>query len=235
MTAAPEHPPAPRPSLYESIFIVPQAHVAITRVDFQVEMYELFHRTPGGRLGHIVGTLATLLGTLALSERASGSLAPGVGLLAAIALWGAAVDRLVGGLTALLGAALVALVHFAAPSLGADLTACALGLVFGGCAVQTFSHLFEDVPPPQSGSTGFVPVGRWLRGITAREVVRSTLLTLLVFYWLELWATFRIWPLQILHVLMRLGYRPEARRRLDARVREIIAHPTSDWRRPRAG
>ena len=235
MTGPSDPAPAWRPSLRESIFIVPQAHVAITRVDFQVEMYELFHRTAGARLGHMLGTLAILLGTLGLLERASGSYAPGLALFASMALWGAAVDRAVGALAALLGAGLVAFVHVAAPSLGRDLTTCALALVAGGCAVQTFSHLFEDVPPPQSGTTEFVPMARWLRAVTAREVVRSTLLTLLVFYWLELWATFRIWPLQLLHVLMRLGYRPDERRRLDARVREIIAHPTSDWRRPRAG
>src|SRR5205823_3295088 len=110
--------------------------------------------------------------------------------------------------------------------------AIAGALLIGGCVIQTFSHMFEEVPPPQSGSAEFVPFGRWIRAVGAREIVRSTVLTFGVFIWLELWATPRIWPLQLLHLLMRAGHRPELKRKLAARVAAILAAPLSDWRRP---
>src|SRR5262245_57890980 len=89
-----------RPSLAERIFIVPMAHTRVTDAAFQMEMYELFHRTGGGRLGHLVGTPAILLGALMLLARTPGAAAPLLAgaLVLVIAAWALAVDRLVGGL-----------------------------------------------------------------------------------------------------------------------------------------
>ena len=95
------------------------------------------------------------------------------------------------------------------------------------------SHVFEDVPPPLSGAPGFVPPRAWLRGIRLRDVVRASLQAVFVFFWLEMWATFRILPIQVLHLLMRAGHRPGLRIALDARVAAILDAPAGDWRRPR--
>lgn len=83
-------------------------------------------------------------------------------------------------------------------------------------------------------SAWFVPVGTWRRRVGARGVLRVALLTVVVYFWLELWASFRILPLQLLHLLMRAGHRPDLRRALDARIAAILSEPASGWRRPDA-
>lgn len=215
----------------ERLFIVPKAHTALLDTRFQVEMYELFHRTAIGRIGHMVGTPAILLGVFIALQLASGGPFVGLAVLAAIAAFALRVDRLVALVTALLGLGLVGASAALIPSLSAPVWTVA-ALVFGGCLVQTLSHVAEEIPPPHSGTDRFVPALDWLRKITVREVVRSTVMLFGVFYWLEMWATFRIWPLQILHVLLALGYRPELRRALDERSAAIVAEPASDWRSP---
>lgn len=216
----------------EKLLIVPRAHTALLDTRFQIEMYELFHRTWGGRLGHIVGTPLILTGTFVALHAATHSAVPGALVLFAMSVFALRVDRMVAVLTALLGAALVGLAANLAPSDLADAAALSLGLVLGGCALQTFSHAFEDVPPPHSGTTEFVPVGSWFRAQPVVEFIRTGVMLVGVFFWLELWATYRIWPLQILQMLTWLGYRPELRAALDARSAEIVAHPTSSWRVP---
>jgi uncharacterized membrane protein YGL010W len=230
-------PPVRSGTLAERLLIVPAAHTHIGHLRFQVEMYELFHRTPGGRLGHGLGTPTILFGVLMLVSRAPGPAAPllAAGLVLGIAAWGAALDRVVGAVTLVLGAALAVGAAASGRAIGdGALVAVGLALVLGGCAVQTFSHLFEDVPPPLSGAKGFVPLPAWLARIGVVAALRAAALTLGIFYWLELWASLRLLPIQVLHLMMRAGFRPELRRALDARVAEILAEPTADWRRPRA-
>jgi hypothetical protein len=219
------------PSLAEHLFIVPAAHTRLADVAFQAEMYELFHRTPAGRIGHMIGTPTILLGVLMLISRAPGAAAPllAVALAFGIAAWGLVIDRLAGLVTSIATALLAVSAFVLARALGPE---TALALVFGGCAVQTFSHAFEDVPPPLSGAADFVPPSAWLRRARLLEVVRAASLTVGVFFWLEMWATFRILPLQVLHLLMRAGHRPELRGALDARVSAILAAPASDWKQP---
>lgn len=227
-------PISPKYTRAETFLIVPRAHTALLDTRFQIEMYELFHRTWGGRIGHIVGTPMILFGTFLGLQSATGSPVAGTIVLLAMSAFALRVDRLVAALTALLGAVLVGVAAQIAPAaLGAAGLSVA-ALVVGGCALQTLSHAFEDVPPPHSGTTEFVPVGRWLRERPLIEFVRSGIMVVAVFYWLELWATFRIWPLQILQILTWLGYRSDLREQLDARSAEIVADPTSDWRTPMA-
>jgi uncharacterized membrane protein YGL010W len=223
------------PSLAERLFIVPAAHTRLADVAFQAEMYELFHRTPAGRIGHMIGTPTILLGVLVLTSRAPGAAAPllAVALAFGIAAWGLVIDRLAGLVTSIATALLAVSAFVLARALGPETAlAAALALVLGGCSVQTFSHAFEDVPPPLSGAAEFVPPSAWLRRARLREVVRAASLTVGVFFWLEMWATFRILPLQVLHLLMRAGHRPELRSALDARVSAILAAPASDWKQP---
>jgi hypothetical protein len=222
-------------TLGERVLIVPMAHTELGDVSFQLEMYELFHRTPGGRIGHMIGTPTILFGLFLLVSRI-----PGVGaglvagaLITAIAAWGLVIDRLTGAVTLALCTGLGLGALAAGASLGAQAIVVGIALAVAGCLVQTLSHLFEHVPPPQSGTTEFVPVRTWLRGIGVVDALRSALLTFAVFFWLELWATLRIWPIQVLHVLMRVGHRRALRRALEERVAEILADPAADWKRPR--
>jgi hypothetical protein len=163
------------------------------------------------------------------------SLAPGpaVAVIAAaivlgMAAWGGALDRAAGMVTAAVGAVLASAAYAASRALDPRV---GLALVLGGCAVQTFSHLFEDVPPPLSGADRFVPLRVWVRGVDFRIVVRAAVQTVLIFYWLELWASFRILPLQVLHLMMRAGHRPALRRAVDARVAEILGGRADGWQR----
>ncbi len=224
--------PQPTYSAADRIFIVPAAHVAIFRTRFQVEMYELFHRTLGGRLGHMIGTPTIVLGVLTVLHAATGLHWPGGLVIAGIVLVGLATDVLAASITGLLGLVLLGSAAALSAQVGGWALATGIGLIVLGCLVQTLSHAFEDVPPPHSGTSHFVPMGEWLRSITPREFLRSAVMTVGVFYWLELWATFRIWPLQVLHVLLALGYRPALRAELDARMEAIVEQPETDWRRP---
>jgi len=224
-----------RASMAEALFIVPAAHTRLADVSFQTEIYELFHRTLGARIGHLIGTPSVLFGTLLLASGAPGAAAPVlvIGLILGVAAFGVAVDRLAGLATAIASVLLAVAALLLTQALGPETAlVVALSCVFGGCAVQTFSHVFEDVPPPVSGSPEFVTPSAWRRRVRVFELLRLTLLTFLVFYWLELWACFRILPLQILHLLMWAGHRPDLRRALDARMAAILAAPASDWRRP---
>jgi hypothetical protein len=217
-------------TLGERLFIVPSAHTRIVDLSFQVEMYELFHRTAIARAGHMIGTSTLLFGVFVIASRAPGVVA---WLLAAtLIVWltacGIALDRLTGLVTGAIGIALA----IAAQCSGLGVSS-GIALALGGCVVQTFSHVFEDVPPPLSGTAGFVSARAWFGRLDAAQVLRSTIQTLAIFYWLEFWAAFRILPLQVLHLLMRAGRRPRLRSALDARIAEILADSTSGWKRPR--
>ena len=226
--------PAPhRHPTLERLLIVPRAHTAIFATRFQIEMYELFHRTRGGRLGHLIGTPTIVAGVLLALHGGTGSPWWGVGVLAAIVALGLRVDRIAAAITGVLGAALLGLAALVVHAMPASATLVGVVLVGAGGAIQTLSHTFEDVPPPLSGTTCFVPIREWYAALELRGLLRSAALTWGVFFWLELWAAPRIWTIQVLHVLMRLGYRRELQAELDRRAEEILAHPTSDWRRPR--
>jgi uncharacterized membrane protein YGL010W len=220
-------------SVAERLLIVPRSHTDVFATRFQVEMYELFHRTPGGRIGHMLGTPLILLGVMMLLAHATGVIWPSVVLAAGIGVYGMRVDRRVGAVTAFLAVGLAFAALLIAQNTGAQTYWVGAALVVGACFGQTLSHAFEDVPPPHSGTTDFVPVTQWARVSRIKDFARSGALVVGVFFWLEFWATFRIWPLQVLHVMMALGYRPELRAELTQRCEEIVAAPAgSDWRSP---
>jgi uncharacterized membrane protein YGL010W len=215
----------------ERLLIVPASHTAIFNYRFQLEMYELFHRSVGGRVGHMLGTPAILLGLMVALHQVSGGPWWSVALAGGIAVYGIRVDRWAAALTAVFGAVLVGLAAWMTSSTASPWL-MVFGLVVGGCLVQTVSHSFEEIPPPHSGTTEFLSMEEWLPKAGFRGVLRSAGLVTGVFFWLEFWATFRIWPLQMLHVLMLCGYRPDLRAALDARSAHIVAHPTERWRSP---
>jgi uncharacterized membrane protein YGL010W len=230
LTAAPSY----APSRAERLLIVPAAHSEVFATRFQIDMYELFHRTQGARLCHMIGTPASLLGALVLLAPLTSLPWPALLVLAVVAAFGLAIDKLATAIVMVCGAGLVVLADLLVARVGPSSWVPGLALIVGGCLIQTLSHLFEDIPPPHSGEPRFVPPIEWLRGVDVRETLRSAALTIGVFYWLELWATVRIWPLQVLHVLMACGYRPQLRASIDAQIIQIVRNPFSDWRRPTA-
>ncbi len=217
-----------------TLLIVPAAHYRLLDEGFQAEMYELFHTRAGCRLGHMLCTPVVMLGLFmalghALSAVWSWPLPLALGLV--VVAWGLRVDRLTGAVMV----PLVALALFTARALGgesADPAASGAALAVAAAAVQTFSHGFEDIPPPLSGRAGWVPLRAWLSAAPFSQIAGVGALSLVVFTWLELWASARVWPLQVLHLLMRAGHRRDLRRRLTARVEEIVTNPEREWREP---
>jgi hypothetical protein len=53
-----------------------------------------------------------------------------------------------------------------------------------------------------------------------------------VFPLLEIWAAPRVWVLQVLHLMMRAGYRPALRDRLESRVIQILDDARTGWAQP---
>lgn len=226
----------PAQRLAQSILIVPAAHSRILDMRFQIEMYELFHQTLLCRLGHMICTPLVLLGALILASRielAGATVTPASIYVATLAAFAISLDRRVGAVMIPLLAALLLLAHHLGAALGARATPAAIALMVAGSVFQTLSHMADAVPPPASGAPGWVPTRAWIKSSSLGQLIRVGALSATAFTLLEFWATFRIWPLQVLHLLLRLGYRPELRRTLHRRVEAIFAHPEIDWRNPR--
>jgi hypothetical protein len=212
-----------------ALLIVPHAHVRFDPL-FQTEMYELFHRRALARLGHLVCTplinialLAAL--PLALPHRA-------VVRAAAIALWSLYVDRAAGTIMIPIALAAGFVANAIAPQLGSHGLLLALGAAWAGALLQALSHATEPIPPPWTGSHAFMPLGTWLRAAPASRIALLFLLSPTVFPLLEAWAAPRVWVLQVLHAMMRLGYRAELRAQLDGRVVAMLDDARAGWPQP---
>ena len=210
--------------LAHALLIVPQAHVRFERT-FQAEMYELFHRRPLARYGHLLVTPVINIALLA----ALTAVAPAAGLVgaAAIALWSLHVDRVAGVIMLPILAAALAAHALAGPS-----PLVWLAIVWAGGFAQAMSHASEPIPPPWTGSHRFMSLGPWLRSAPATRIIALALLSPTVFPLLEIWAAPRVWVLQVLHLMMRAGYRPALRDRLESRVIEILDDARTGWAQP---
>lgn len=230
---------APRTTrLAHALLIVPQAHVRFDRT-FQGEMYELFHRRPLARYGHL---LITPIITIALLAALVVAVPPATlgglhidGALAgaaAIALWSLYVDRGAGVIMLPIAAVAVLGARELAGALGSHALLASLAIVWAGGFAQALSHASEPIPPPWTGSHRFVTLGEWLRSAPAMRIVGLALLSPTVFPLLEIWAAPRVWVLQVLHLMMRAGYRPALRERLAVRVVEILSDARTGWPQP---
>lgn len=210
--------------LAHALLIVPQSHVRFDRT-FQAEMYELFHRRPLARYGHLLVTPVINIALLA----ALTSVVPAAGLVgaAAIALWSLYVDRVAGVIMLPIIAAALA-----AHALAGLSPLAWLAIVWAGGFAQALSHASEPIPPPWTGSHRFVSLGPWLRSAPATHIVALALLSPTVFPLLEIWAAPRVWVLQVLHLMMRAGYRPALRDQLEVRVIEILDDARTGWAQP---
>lgn len=206
-------------SRVDRLLIVPDAHVRVLNVPFQVEMYALFHRHWGSRIGHAVCTPVVMVALFGLLAPYRLEL-PTAALLLVLYL---VFDRWVGLI--LIGPLAAAV--FAGRALSHATTPAVLAMVMlGAAALQATSHAFEPIPPPWT--PGFRSLSTFLRTASLRNIVGLSLLSVLYFF-LELWATPRVWPLQVHGLLLRLGYRPTERAWIRARVLARIAEAEHGW------
>lgn len=224
--------------LTHALFIVPQAHVRFDR-RFQTEMYELFHVRALARWGHLICTpiivVALLAALVALGPlTAAGPFTIDGALLGALAIvaWSFYVDRTAALVMIPLAIAAMLGARELAAALGDHALLCSLALAWAGGLLQAISHASEPIPPPWTGSHAFVPLGTWLRTAPPSRMLGLALLSPSVFTLLEVWASPRVWVLEILHLMMRAGYRPNLRANLDSRVNEMLADARTGWTQP---
>ena len=87
----------------------------------------------------------------------------------------------------------------------------------------------EPLPPPWSRDYRFKPVSQFLQHESAGNILKLALLTLTVYPLLELWAAFRIWPLQLVQLLNRLGFFKNRMRHLLKRARQVHLDTRNGW------
>jgi hypothetical protein len=213
-------------SILGAALVTPIAHMAHTSFSFQVYLYALFHRSRLSRVGHWVCMPAILLVALALLGTLWMPLLVGGGV--ALTAWYVLLGRSqglwwLGGVSAALAVGLSAgaawVVVAAAPS------AWVLLALLGALGwLQTLSHAAEpDVPPRVSGTGQWQPLGPWLRHAPLRHGVRAIAMSgagLIN----ELWASWRLLPVIVLHALWSVGYAPALLDAHRAVVREALRH-----------
>ena len=198
-----------------TLFIVPEAHTRIFDDDFQGRLYETFHTTRTSRLGHALCTplinlaLFSLGGLFSLPLTAFGLDISISGILVLVLL-AQCFYLYVYGAWALSMAPLLLLsgiiASLASITFDSEIIIIAPVVMLVCAYLQTFSHWTEPLPPPWSRSYRFMPVSQFLQQESTGNILKLVLLSLTVYPLLELWAAFRIWPLQIAQLLNRLGY-----------------------------
>ena len=224
--------------LAHALFIVPQAHVQFGR-RFQTEMYELFHRRPLARWGHLICTPVVVVALLAVLAAIGPLTTPGRFVVdgalagaAAIVMWSLYIDRTAGLIMIPLAIAAAFGARELAATLGDHALLGSLVIAYAGGLLQAISHASEPIPPPWTGSHAFMPLGAWLRTAPLSRIAGLALLSPTVFTLLEVWASPRVWALEILHLTMRAGYRADLRASLDSRVGEMLADARTGWAQP---
>ena len=226
--------------LYDAL-IVPGAHTRVFDSGFQLELYEVFHTTTITRVGHLLCTLIANISLLALatavpfipSIQLGWLTLDGAVLAAAITL--AAYLAVHGKWTLVLAPVLavsVALAHMLGAALGPRLVPGAFAIAYAAAFVQTLSHAFEPVPPPWSGSYRWITLKEFLARTPRFKVVALSAVSILVFPVLELWASPRIWPVQVAQLGMKAGLQPVQARRMHNRVQTILSDARKGWAMP---
>jgi hypothetical protein len=204
----------------------PEAWTRPFDLQFQAELYEVFHRTWLSRLFHGLCIAPNTFAWFLLASALPG--AAGVyaayALATALTVWYLALERTVGALLAPLLFACAFVAHkLAAPgSVGPGPVYGALAIM-GVCSVlQTLSHTLEPVPPPWSGTRTWKPFDEWWRTSSLGNKVGLFTLTPTVFVLLEWSASPRLLPVQVMKILGRLGLHAEFHERVRARVPVIL-------------
>ncbi len=90
-------------------------------------------------------------------------------------------------------------------------------------ALQTWTHAFEDVPPPLSGTAGWVTVSEWRRKTPLPRLMLAFVLSLSVYILVEIFSSPRLFGVQVFKLMLRLGYKPRVRAEIAAESRRILA------------
>jgi uncharacterized membrane protein YGL010W len=227
--------------LRDYLFIVPEAHIKLSDFQFQIEIYDVFHRRWGSRIGHMLCTPLVMTAIFALfglvpiallnAMQRDAPFAPGLALPAALILlgWYISIDRWAGlAMIPFIGLALVAAAWFNRFS-GEHALRNDLIVIYVGSFLQMLSHAFEDIPPPLSGSYRWAPFSAWVRRADWSSLLGLSLASATVYTALECWASTRVWLFQMIIVMMAFGYRPELRQTLRARVPKILEDSRNGW------
>ncbi len=213
------HSPPAYASLLDYVTVLPRAHVRLGDVRWQYALYDVFHSGTPSRLTHALGmTPNTMLWMMLASLVVPGPLDGGLLVAALVVALGAWYDRLVGVLLVAITAGLWLLGQHLIAGWGAAALANTLLAAAALALFQAGGHAFEPIPPPWSGTNTFVPLGTFLR---TASLPRILLLPSMTFFGaaLEFWASPRLLQVQLLKILVALGYRPELRR--EVAVREV--------------
>jgi uncharacterized membrane protein YGL010W len=166
------------------LLVVPQAHVRQLDMHFQTAWYDVFHRARPNQISHVLcmGPIVWVGLVFACLLPLPGFMPPGfdLGLVLAFALVAAylVMDRGLGLVMAPVMAALWASAHLLVGARGAGALPIALVVLAAAGALQTWTHAFEDVPPPLSGTAGWVTVVEWRRTTSLPRLMLAFVLSL---------------------------------------------------------
>lgn len=211
------------------LLVVPQAHVRQLDLHFQTAWYDVFHRARPNQVSHILcmGPIVWVALSFACLLPLPGFTPSGLdlGLVLAFALVGAyaAMDRWLGLVMAPVMAALWASAHLLVGAWGAGAFPLALVVLGVAGAVQTWTHSFEDIPPPLSGTEGWVTVSEWRRKASLPRLLLTVGLSLSVYILVEIFSSPRLFGVQVFKLMLRLGYKPSVRAEIAAESRRILA------------
>lgn len=211
------------------LLVVPEAHVRQLDLHFQTAWYDVFHRARPNQLSHVLcmGPIVWVMLVFACLLPLPGFTPPGfdLGLVLAFALVAAcvAMDRGLGLVMAPVMAALWASAHLLVGARGAGAFFIALAVLAVAGALQTWTHAFEDVPPPLSGTEGWVTVSEWRRKTPLPRLMLAIVLTLSVYILVEIFSSPRLFCVQVFKLMLRLGYKPSVRAEIAAESRRILA------------
>ena len=219
-------------------FIVPAAHTEIFNRELQSLLYEAFHTTPVSRFGHALCTpvinilFFSLGGLLSIDLNARGETVMVNGIIILVLL--AQVFYLgIYGRWALCMAPLLGVAGFIAARLynvyQTDMAIIAPVGMLIFAFLQTFSHSAEPLPPPWSGNFRFKPLRQFLREEPVANILLLAMLSITVYPLLELWAAFRIWPLQLAQIMRRYGLLDCGKQELQERVRAVHTDTRNGW------
>jgi hypothetical protein len=174
----------------------------------------------------MVCTPVIVFGLLALADAAAPHHVVLFGASAALLLYWLALDVR----AALLAAPLLGLLTYLAAALGAYAShpvSVAIAVVVGGGIAQAGTHMFEPVPPPLSGTDGFVDGRTYLRKTGLGGMVRGALLWLGCYWILEVWAAPRVLVLQAQELLLAFGCRPAFAANVRREVARFVRSPAA--------
>lgn len=223
-----------RNTLLDHVFTIPEAQVKIFDLEWQSVFYTVFHQTRTARLLHaicmapIVMCLYVLTSYISLGGQ---SILPWAAEITAIngafvvmiisIIWYLIMDIQVGlvALPFVVAFWLIAnVVNHTAGDLGLPIALAVLVLT---TMIQTISHQPEMVPPPHSGSSKFVQFKYWVQNVPFLHRLRVGLM----FPWfsfIELISSPRLFPIQLLRLMHKFGYKPELEELTKKKARRVL-------------